>query len=437
VSAPDTVVLVAGGNLAGGAARGHRENGARVITVPAMNHPHPLGRLSLVALLLSCLVTGCASKKDAAGASKAAPRPDAYWVYVGTYTGAKSKGVYRMKMDARTGSLGPAELAAETPSPSFLALHPNRRFLYAVNEVAEFNGQKSGSVSAFAVDARTGALSPLNQASSGGDGPCHLVVDPEGKTVVVANYGAGSTAAVAVLEDGRLGPETMVMKHEGASVNRQRQQAPHAHCVALEPGRGRRPRALVADLGADRIFIYRVVAEPGKLQRNDPPSASVMPGSGPRHLAFSPDGRFVYCINELASTLTAFSYNGVRGELDEVQTVTTLPDWYSGNNSTAEIQVHPTGKFVYGSNRGHDSIACFRADPKTGHLTPIGHEKTQGKTPRNFAIDPTGTFLLAANQGSDTVVVFRIDPKTGMLSATGTTASVPTPVCVEFVPVAR
>ena len=402
-----------------------------------MNHPHPLARRYLVALLLSCLVTGCASKQKDATSAKSAPRPDAYWVYVGTYTGAKSKGIYRMKMDAKTGALGPAEVAAETPSPAFLALHPNRQFLYAVNEVAEFNGQKTGSVSAFALDAKTGALSALNQASSGGDGPCHLVVDPEGKTVVVANYGAGSTAAVAVLEDGKLGPDTMVVQHEGASVNRQRQQGPHAHCVTLEPGKGRRPRALVADLGADRIFIYRVVADPGKIQRNDPPSAPVMPGSGPRHTAFSPDGRFLYCINELASTVTVFSYNPARGELDEVQTITTLPEDFKANNSTAEIQVHPSGRFVYGSNRGHDSIACFRADPKTGHLTPIGHEKTQGKTPRNFAIDPTGTFLLAANQGSDTVVVFRIDPRTGKLSATGTTAPVPTPVCVEFVPVSR
>jgi 6-phosphogluconolactonase len=401
-----------------------------------MNHRHALRR-SLASLVLALLVLGCSSDRDTTpntrAPSDAAGEAKAYWVYVGTYTGAKSKGIYRLKFDPKSGSLGPPELAAETPSPSFLAVHPGRRFLYAVNEVPQFEGQKTGSVSAFALDATTGALQPLNQKPSGGDGPCHLVVDDAGKNVLVANYGAGTVAVLPLEQDGRLRDPSTVIRHEGSGPNRQRQEGPHAHGIYLD--RANR-YAFVPDLGLDKVMIYRFDGSAGTLTPNEPPSVSVDPGAGPRHFAFHPSGRFAYVINELTRTVTAFTYDAGRGSLREVQTVSTLPSDAPQEGSTAEIQTHRSGKFVYGSNRGHDSIASFSVDSKTGRLTPTGHEKTQGKTPRNFAIDPTGRYLLAANQGSDTVVVFSIDPSSGKLSPTGTTVPVPTPVCVEFVPVA-
>jgi 6-phosphogluconolactonase len=408
-----------------------------------MNHPHSLGRL-LVAFTfaVSCLLLpGCSSDgnrgREETRRSESAPRPASYWVYVGTYTGAKSKGIYRLKMDAKTGDLGSPQVAAETPSPSFLALHPGGKFMYAVNEVDQFEGNKTGAVSAFSIDAKNGSLTALNQQSSGGPGPCHLAVDPAGKAVVVANYAGGSTASLPVNADGSLKPAASVIQHKGSSTDPRRQEGPHAHCVKIDASGSDTHWALVADLGLDKVLLYRLDPASATLQPNDPPSASVKPGSGPRHLAFATGGRFLYVINEMASTITTFTYASATDAMRDVQTVSTLPQGFTGNSSTAEIQVHPSGKFVYGSNRGHDSIACFRADEKTGQLTLIGHQSTQGKTPRNFAIDPTGTFLLAANQGSDTVVVFRIDPRNGTLSPTGTIAHVPTPVCVEFVPVAR
>jgi 6-phosphogluconolactonase len=371
---------------------------------------------------------GALAAQLALGLSSApGPSSGMLWVYVGTYTQGKSQGINRFRMDRATGKLTPAGVVPVADNPSFLAIHPNHRFLYAVNEIGNFGGQKSGAVSAFAIDAQSGNLTLLNQQPSRGDGPCHLAVDKSGKSLLVANYGGGSVAALPIESDGRLGPATAFIQHQGSSANPQRQEGPHAHCVVFD--RANR-LAFAADLGLDKILVYRFDASKGTLVPHDPPAASVAPGSGPRHFVFHPNNRFAYVINEISSTVTAFHYDSRKGSLETMQTISTLPPGFTGNNSGAEIVVHPSGKFLYGSNRGHDSIVIYAVDSSTGRLTLIGHEPTQGKTPRNFAIDPTGTYLLAANQDSDSVVVFRIDATSGKLQPTGQTLEVPKPVCV-------
>jgi 6-phosphogluconolactonase len=355
-----------------------------------------------------------------------------FLVYFGTYTGAKSKGIYVSRLDVETGEVTPPQLAAETVSPSFLAIHPSANYLYAANEVSQFNGKPGGSISAFAIDKATGKLTLVNQESSVGAGPCHLVVDATGKDVLVANYGSGVIATLPVGQDGKLAPASSSIRHSGSSVDPQRQKEPHAHSINLSPDNH---FAFAADLGLDKIMIYQFEAERGKLRPNDPAFAAVAPGSGPRHFAFHPSGKFAYVINEMTCTITGFQYDSKTGALKELQTISTLPsaEPMQPAYSTAEIQVHPSGRFLYGSNRGHDAIAVFAIDPQTGKLTAIEHVSTQGKTPRNFGIDPTGRFLLAANQNSNSVVVFRIDPQTGRLTATGRTLEVGAPVCVKFV----
>jgi 6-phosphogluconolactonase len=385
-----------------------------------------------LALCLSALISCLGLSVTAADAPSASPGPalKGLRVYFGTYTGAKSKGIYRSTLDLSTGSLSSPVLAAEIRSPSFLALHPNGQFLYAVNEISNFQGRPGGAVTAFAIDPETGMLRQLNQASTLADGPCHLVVDSTGRNVVAANYGGGSAVVIALEADGRLGSHGSSIQHRGSSVNPQRQQGPHAHGIYLDAANR---FAFVPDLGLDRVMIYRFDAGAHSLTPiHPPPYATVKPGAGPRHFAFHPNGRFAYVINELDSTITAFSYDAAQGTLTEAQTVPTLPADFKGQSSTAEIAVHPNGKFLYGSNRGHDSIAVFAIDAATGKLTFVQHEPTQGKTPRNFALDPTGAFLLAANQDSDNVVVFRIDAQSGKLSPTGKSIEVGAPVCVMF-----
>ncbi len=367
------------------------------------------------------------------GVVRADDPPESFWVYVGTYTGADtgSRGIYRMQFNPATGTLSEPVLAVESASPSFLAVHPGGKTLYAVNELGAFAGLAQGSVSAFAMDRSTGALKPINAQGSGGTSPCHLSVDRTGRNVLVANYGGGNVTVFPIRPDGALEPVSSMQKHTGSSLDPKRQEAPHAHAVILD----RENRfALAADLGIDQVLVSHFDADRGTLSPNEPPSVSLTPSSGPRHLAFSPDGTHLYVINEMASTLAVFSFDEKKGVLSHLQTVSTLPAGFSGSNTTAEVQVHPSGKFVYGSNRGHDSLAIFQVDPDTGKLTPAGHEKTGGKEPRNFAIEPGGAYLLAANQNSNTVVVFRIDPRTGNLTPTGTSVTVPKPVCVEFVP---
>ena len=352
-------------------------------------------------------------------------------VFLGTYTRGDSRGIYRCRLDLGTGRLESLELAAETINPSFLALHPSGRFLYAVGEIGNFEGGKTGAVSAFQVEPKTGELAPLNQQPSRGKGPCHLTVDRTGRNVLVANYGSGSVACLPIRDDGRLDEATSFVQHEGSSVNPRRQQGPHAHVVEVDAANR---FAFVADLGLDKILIYRFDADRGQLAPNDPPWAAVAPGAGPRHFAFHPTGRFAYVINEIDSTVTAFGYDAQRGALEPLETVPTLPDGFMGKSTTAEIVVHPSGRFLYGSNRGHDSLVIFAVDARTGKLRYVGHEPTQGKAPRNFAIDPSGSYLLAANRGTDNVVVFRIDANTGKLHATGHSLEVPVPVCVVMMP---
>ena len=353
-------------------------------------------------------------------------------MYFGTYTGEKSKGVYVSRLDPATGALTPPELAAETASPSYLAVHPSNRFLYAANEVRSFAGKESGSVSGFSVDRTTGKLTALNQEASVGRGPAYAVVDRAGRNVLVANYGGGSVAVLPIGPDGMLKPASAFVQHTGSSVDPRRQRAPHAHSINVDPANR---FAYAADLGLDKLLIYRFDAERGSLVPNDPPFASVRPGAGPRHFAFHPSGRFAYVINEIDVTITAFASDPERGALTELQTVSTLPlgETVQTGFSTADVQVHPSGRFLYGSNRGHDSVVVFAIDQKTGRLTYLQNVPTQGSTPRGFGIDPSGRYLLAANQRSDSVVVFRIDQETGRLTPTGRPIEVGSPVCVKFI----
>jgi 6-phosphogluconolactonase len=350
-------------------------------------------------------------------------------VYVGTYTGSGSKGIYRLDLDPATGALSEPRLAAETVSPSFLAIHPTGRFLYAVGEVDVFDGQKGGGVAAFALDPKTGNLTSLNARPSGGAGPCHLVVDRAGKNVLVANYGGGITAVLPVGPDGRLGERSAFVQHRGSSVNLARQKEPHAHSVNLDAANR---FAVVADLGLDKMLVYRFDPAAGTITPNDPPSASLAPGAGPRHFAFHPSGKTAYTINELNSTVTAWAYDADKGVLREIQTISSLPAGFTGTNYPADVQVHPSGKFVYGSNRGHDSIVAYTVDPGTGHLTLVGHQGHKIKNPRNFGIDPSGRFMLVASQDANTVQSFRIDQNTGALTPTGSSVTVAKPVCVKF-----
>jgi 6-phosphogluconolactonase len=383
-------------------------------------------------LLLTCaLVIPAAVRPAPLATPDQQSMPDKLWVYVGTYTDGGSKGIYRCELDLASGRLSAAALAGEAASPSFLAIHPSRRFLYAVAEVGEFRGKKEGGVLAFAIDPKTGGLTLLNQQASGGAGPCHLVVDREGRHVLAANYGGGSVCVLPIGGDGRLGEATAFVQHQGRGPDPRRQEAPHAHSVNLDAANR---FAFVADLGLDQVLIYKFDAAKGTLTPNDPPAIALDPGAGPRHFAFHSDGRHAYVINEMHSTVTGLSYDPPRGALKLLQTVSTLPKGYSGRNSTAEVQVHPSGKFLYGSNRGHDSIAVFRVDKKTGELSAAGHQADGIKTPRNFGIDPTGAYLIAANQGADSLVAFRIDQQSGALTPAGSRVDVPRPVCVQMMP---
>jgi 6-phosphogluconolactonase len=385
---------------------------------------HSVCALALVACTLGPIA---ARQPQAAG-----PAGSDALVYLGTYTGKESKGIYVSRLEMATGRLSPPQLAAETPSPSYLAIHATKRFLYAANEVSTFGGKDTGSVSAFAIDRTSGLLTPLNQQPSVGRGPVYVVVDATGRNLLVANYGGGSVAVLPLAADGTLRPASAFVQHTGSGPDPKRQTAPRAHSINLDPGNR---FAYAADLGIDKVLIYRFDADRGTLVANDPPFAAVRPAAGPRHFAFHPSGRFAYVINELNMTLTAFAANAERGGLTEIETVSTLPPGEAVKEgfSTADVQVHPSGRFLFGSNRGRDSIVVFAIDNKTGTLTYVENESTQGSTPRGFGIDPSGRYLLAANQRSDSVVVFRIDQKTGRLEPAGNTIRVPSPVCVKFV----
>jgi 6-phosphogluconolactonase len=365
---------------------------------------------------------------DAHGAERV-PTKSRCFVYIGTYTEKGSKGIYSCRFDPAADRLTSVGLAAETVDPSFLAIDPSGKFLYAVNEISEYEGRTSGGVSAFAIAPGTGQLTFLNEVPSSGAGPCHLTVDKTGKYVLVANYGGGSLVVFPILSDGRLGQASALVQHKGASVNPQRQEGPHVHSVYMSADN----RFIIsADLGLDEVFVYRFDAAKGTLAPNVPPSATVSSGAGPRHFAFSPNGKFGYVIDELQSTITPFSYEVARGALDVLQPVSTLPQDFKGESTAAEVEVHPSGRFLYASNRGLDSIAVFAINSRKGTLTLLAEVPTLGKTPRSFAIEPTGSYLFVANQDSDNVVQFRINPNTGLLTPTGQVLQVPSPVCVIF-----
>lgn len=378
-------------------------------------------RLILLVLLLAPIF---ASEMQAGGSK------GSYLMYIGTYTEHTSKGIYAYRFDAKTGKARSLGLAAETTNPSFLVIDPKTKFLYAVNEISEYEGQKTGGISAFAIDHKSGKLTFLNEVSSEGPGPCHITLDRTGKYVLVANYDGGSLASYPVLNDGRLGKPAATIQHTGHGADPERQSRPHAHWISTSPDNR---FALAVDLGLDKVLVYRFEQSRGTLTPNDSAFGAVDPGAGPRHFAFHPNGKFGYVINELGSTVTAFSYDAKAGALQKMQTISTLPDDFKGKNDTAEIVVHPNGKFLYGSNRGHDSIAVFAINGTDGTLQHIDDVSVQGKTPRNFEIDPTGSYLFAADQESDKVVVFRIDSATGRLTATDEVLQVPSPVCVRLV----
>jgi len=360
---------------------------------------------------------------------------DATRVYVGTYTGPKSQGIYLFRLEpersraSQNVALAPLGLAAATANPSFLEIDPKRRLLFAVNEVSLFEGKATGAVSAFAIDRAKGALSLIDQRPSMGTGPCHLVLDRSRRHVLVANYGSGSVAVLPIAPDGRLGAASDVVQHTGSSVNRERQQGPHAHCVTID--RANR-FVFVCDLGLDKVLAYRFNAGRGTLTPHDPPFAAAKPGAGPRHMVFRPDGRFAYVINELHSTVTAFGYDADAGALRDLQTISTLPEHFDGANSGAEIDVHPSGKWLYASNRGHNSVVLFAIDAAAGTLTYVEEQGTAGFTPRHFGIDPTAAFLAVGNQNSDSILVAGVDAENGRLKPSGVLAYAPSPVCMKF-----
>lgn len=358
--------------------------------------------------------------------------PKSMFVFVGTYTGGKSQGIYTLNLDMNTGALTPVTVTAGIKNPSFVAVHPGGKLLYAVSEISDLDGKSTGGVTAFALDPQTGGMTALNSRPSTGAGPCYVTVDQTGKTVLAANYGGGSVVSFPVAEDGTLGPAASSIQHQGSSVNPRRQEGPHAHSINVDASNR---FAIAADLGLDKLLVYKLDPVKSTLTPNEPPFGVLPPGSGPRHFAFHPNGKFGYTNNELTSTVTLLDWNAALGTLAARQTLSTLPaDFPQERNSTAEVQVHPSGSFLYVSNRGHDSLAIFSIDQQTGELHAVGHEATAGKTPRNFGIDPTGTFILAANQDSDSIQVFRVDLTSGHLMPVGSPVEVPRPVCVKFLP---
>ncbi|HWE02156.1 MAG TPA: lactonase family protein [Tepidisphaeraceae bacterium] len=366
-------------------------------------------------------VTSVGVKADESPSGK--ERSDSIVVYIGTYTGKKSQGIYVCRLDPATGALTKPELAGEMINPSWVTIHPNHKFLYACGEYGPFKG--GSAIGAFAIKS-DGTLTSLNQQPAAGGGPCYAIVDNAGKNVLVANYGTGSVADLPIATDGSLSPAGSVDQHP----NTDAKQKPHAHCVDLDPDNR---FAVSCDAGLDKLFVYRFDSDKGTLTANDPPTVELAPKTAPRHLVFSHDGRFAYVITEAALTVVVFTYDAEHGVFHEIQSISTVPAGLTGQGlSTAELVLHPSGKFLYGSNRGHDSIVGYAIDQSTGKLTLIGNTPTQGKSPRGFGIDPTGRWLIAGNQNSDSLVEFKIDQKTGELLATGTKYELGTPVCVKF-----
>ena len=387
-------------------------------------------------VFLGFFMAACAAGPQALAApAKGRNVASSYFVYVGTYTGPTSKGIYGFRFDPKTGQFTPTGVAAELPNPSWLITGPQHRFLYAVTEMGPEPGaddyKKNGFISSYSINPKTGALTFLNKVDAGGGGSCHLVLDKAGKTLFVANYGSGNVASFAIKADGSIGERTGFDQFSGSSVNPARQSGPHAHAVVFSPDY----RFLfVPDLGTDQVKIFRVDAAKGTFAHNDPAFATVKPGLGPRHFTFGKDGKFAYTLCEMGSSVAVFAYDPVKGALTPVQTISTLPSGFKGEDDSAEIEVDRSGRFLYASNRGNDSITVFAIDPAKGTLTKVQVEPSQGKIPRNFALDPTGKYLVVGNQKSDQMVVFSVDQKDGQLKPTGQVVDVPAPVSILFVP---
>jgi 6-phosphogluconolactonase len=380
---------------------------------------------SSVIILAPLLLSVARTSGDNSGSSQ-------YFAFIGTYTAkTDSKGIYSFHFDSGTGRLSSLAVAATTQDPSFLAVASNEKYLYAVNELSDFDGKKSGAVTSYSLDPKSGKLTELNKVTSGGADPCYVSFDQTGKYLLVANYTGGSVSTFPVSPDGRIGPASAFVQHTGSGPNKERQEGPHAHYIASSSDNR---FVFVVDLGLDELVVYRFDPAKGTLTPNDPSFAKLVPGAGPRHLAFHPNGKFAYVLSEVNSTTTALTYDSKNGSFSTLQSLSTIPKDFTGHNDTAEIVVHPSGKFLYASNRGKDNIAEFSIDSAKGTLTLVGDFPTKGKTPRNFALDPTGKFLLAANQESNNIVVFRINQSTGALTATGQVAPVPAPVDIVFVP---
>lgn len=359
--------------------------------------------------------------------------PFDYFLYVGSAkydTAEFARHVYLCEFESDAARLVFGGVAATVVNPGFLAVSPDERFLFVESEVAEFKGTKSGGISSFAVDQRTGELMFLSDRSSEGRAPAFLSLDRNGRHLFTVNYHSGSVAVFPIGSDGRLGEASAVRQSTGSSAHPTRQLSSHPHSVYVCPGNR---FLLVPDLGLDRVLIYRFDARTGVLTPNDPPYASVTLGSGPRHLAFAPDLRFAYVLNELHSSITVFAFDALSGTLEKKETISALPSGFRGENLSAEIEVARSGKVMYVSNRGNDSIAVFSLEPETGQPALIEHISCGGKTPRFITTDPTGSCLLVANQDSGNVAVFRIHQQTGRLSPSAESIAVPDPVCIAFV----
>jgi 6-phosphogluconolactonase len=378
-------------------------------------------RLICIFAIAVCATFAGAQAEDSVSSTK--EKSGSIVVYIGTYTGKKSQGIYLCRLDPGTGALSKPELAGEMINPSWVTIHPNHKFLYACGEFGPFKG--GSAIGGFAIKP-DGTLTALNQQPAGGGGPCYAIVDKAGKNVLVANYGTGSVADLPIAADGLLSPPGSIDQHP----NTDPKQKPHAHCIDLDAANH---FAVSCDAGLDKLFVYHFDSEKGTLTANDPPTAALPAKAAPRHMVFSHDQRFAYVITEAALTVTVFTYDAEHGVFHDIQTISTLPEGFTGKGlSTAELIMHPSGKFLYGSNRGHDSIVGYAVDQSTGKLTLVGQTSTQGKVPRGFGIDPTGQWLIVGNQNSDSLVEFKIDQKTGELSATGTKYELGAPVCVKF-----
>lgn len=355
---------------------------------------------------------------------------DKYLVFIGTYTDKGSEGIYSFNFNQTTGDIGSVELAAVTDNPSFIAIHPNKNFIYAVNEIDNFNNERSGAVSAFEIDINSGKLKLIQQVSSLGAHPAHLSIDQSGKFLLVANYTSGNISVFPIGKDGKLGEHSAFIQNYGSSVNPERQTSPHAHFIQVTEDN---KFVMVADLGTDKILIFKFDSTNGLVKPNDSVSINLDPGSGPRHFSFSPSGNFLYVLNELTSTITVFDFDPATASSQSKQTISTLPENYEGTNTAAEILVDAKGKFLYSSNRGDDSIVQFSIDPVSGMLTPMKWVSSGGKAPRNFEIDPTGRWLFSANQNSDNIILFKIDQNNGRLITANQTINIKSPVCIKFI----